>query len=525
MAAHELRWGEAVLSFDEDGTLVSLVHDRWGPYLAGLEVQVAGAAVTDPLVVLDEDEVEVHQGGPIQLDVRHTVLAGWDQRIVAVNSSGAPRAGSVRLRLVPARDCEAWIWSAGAEAAWIVAPRGDGPLLVVRQRQGATQDPDFLELGPSSRWETDERRLWHWQAGWLPDHQAAAAVLPPWWPVVADLPDTVPLVIDDLDQAVDDDGSLEVDLVGDTVEVLPGDGRHRATVRLNSARGTSLVEAHWAEPLDRVLQSSADVLLAEAGAVGQGRRDLLGSTTAAAVVLAALAGPGVGDPVGALDVAEASMAGPLREQADPEAVLACLGLHAATGERHWLERAADLVETLAPRPLGAVAAMNLVTTLAAAGSDPSRPAAALARAAAFCVTGFDSEGQPIARHVRVEYALVLGAGRWDAALRESARWLGRRLGGGLPGHPPGGGDPRDIAREVLLLRMLDERAAGELEAEWAVGPAELADRTTRRLLADLVEFAGSGDAFPPGAIADLLPPDAPTYAAQVLLPLILAQSW
>lgn len=534
VAGHELRWGEAVLGFDEHGELVSLVHDQWGPYLEGLDVRLAGTDTTAPLVALEEDEVEVHLGGPVQLDVRHSVLAGWDQRIVAANVSGAPRAATVRLRPVPARGCDAWTWSAGAEAAWIVAPRGDGPLLVVRQRQGVTQATDAFELGPSSRWQAEERRLWHWQATWLPDLRAAAVVLPGWWPDPVDLPDTVPLVIADLDQAVDDDGTLEVGLVGDTVEILPADGRHRATVRLNSARGTTLVEARWAAPLDQVLRSWADRLLDRAAGRhpaephdpaptgGRGRAEVLDTTTAAAVVLAALAGPGLVDPLRALDVVEASLAGPLRGRTDPEAVLACLGLHAATGDAGWLDRATDLVLELGSGPLGAVAAMNLVTTLATAGLDPSGPAQALARVAAHCATGFDPEGQPIPRDVRAEYALVLGTGRWDAGLRDAARWLGHRLGGGLPGQPPGGGDPRTMAREVLMLRMLDEQAADELEAEWLMAPADLAERTTRRLLADLADAA---DRFPAGPVADLLPDDPATFGAQVLLPLVLAQSW
>lgn len=543
-AATQLRWGEAVLAFDEDGELVSLVHDQWGPYLDGLDIRLAGSDTTAPLVARAEDEVEVHRDGPVQLDIRHSVLAGWDQRIVAVNTSGAPRAAGVRLRPVPARGCEAWTWSAGAEAAWIVAPRGDGPLLVVRQRQGATEATDAFELGPSSHWDAGERRLWHWQASWLPDLRAAAVVLPGWWPDPVDLPDTVPLVIADLDQAVDDEGEdLEVDLVGDTVEILPAAGRHRVTVRLNSARGTTLVEARWAPALDQVAATWAGRLLDRAGVsetdpydhadpydltgaydpgLGHGPTGVLGTTTAAALVLAALAGPGLVDPLRALDVVEASVTGPLRARTDPEAVLACLGLHTATGDTGWLDRAADLVGELGPVPLGAVAAMNLVTTLATAGRDPSVPARALARVAAHCAGGFDAEGQPIPRDVRAEYALVLGAGRWDAGLRDAARWLGRRLGGGLPGQPPGGGDPRTMAREVLMLRMLDERAAYELENEWLVGPAELAERTTRRLLADLTDAA---DRFPAGVIADLLPDDPVTFGAQVVLPLVLAQSW
>ncbi len=522
MAGHGLRWGEAVLGFDEDGALVSLVHDRWGPYLAGLDVRLAGTDTTAPLVVLDDDEVEVHLGGPVQLDVRHSVLAGWDLRIVAANVSGAGRAATVTLRPVPARDCEAWTWSAGAEAAWLVAPRGDGPLLVVRQRLGATLGTESFELGPSTHWAAGERRLWHWQATWLPDFRAAAAILPGWWPDPVDLPDTVPLVIADLDQAVDDDGSLDVGLVGDTVEILPADERHRASVRLNSARGTTLVEARWAPPLDRVLQTWSERLLDRARTPGRGRGDLLGSPTAAAVVLAALAGPGLADPLRALDVVEASVAGPLRDRADPETVLVHLGLHAATGDTGWLEQAAALAVRLAPRPLAAVATMNLLTTLAAAQLDATEAIDVFARTTARCATGFDAEGQPVPPDIRAEYTMVVGAGRWDLRLREVARWLGRRLGGGLPGRPPGGGDPRMTAREVLMLRMLDERASTELENEWVAGPAQIAERTTRRLLADLTD---ADDRFPAGAVADLLPPDPATFGAQVLLPLVLAQSW
>lgn len=522
MAGHALRWGEAMLGFDEDGALVSLVHDRWGPYLAGLDVRLAGADTTAPLVVLEDDEVEVHLGGPVQLDIRHSVLAGWDQRIVAANVSGAAQAATVTLRPVPARDCEAWTWSAGAEAAWIVAPRGDGPLLVVRQRLGLTLATRSFELGPSSHWAAGERRLWHWQATWVADFRAAAAMLPGWWPEPVDLPETVPLVIADLDQAVDDDGSLDVGFVGDTVEILPADDRHRVTVRLNSARGTTLVEARWAPPLDRVLQIWSQRLLDRARTPGRGRHDLLGSPTAAAVVLAALTGPGLADPMHAVEVVEASIVGPLRDRDEPEAVLVHLGLHAATGDTGWLEQAATLVAGLTPRPLAAVATMNLLTTLAATQADATEAIDVFARTAARCATGFDVEGQPVPWDVRAEYAMATGAGRWDLRLREVSRRLGRRLGGGLPGQPPGGGDPRMIAREVLMLRMLDERASTELENEWVVGPAEVAERTTRRLLADLTD---AEDRFPAGVVADLLPPDPDTFGAQVLLPLVLAQSW
>lgn len=521
VTVHELRWGEAVLAFDEQGSLVSLVHDRWGPYLAGLDVRLAGGDGVPPLVAMDEDEVEAHVAGPIQVDVRHSVLGGWDLRIVAANVSGAGRAGSVRMRPAPARDCVLWAWSAGAEAAWVVAPRADGPLLVMSQRQGSTADTEGFALGPEHRWAAGERRLWHWRATWVPDHRAAAMVLPRWWPESVDLPETVPLVIADLDQALDDDaGAFSLDLVEDTMEVLPADGRHRATVRLNSARGTTLVETRWAPPLDLVLQTWATRVLDRAITPGLGRTDLLGSAAAATLVLAALAGPGLPDPLRTLDTVESSMPGLLRRDSGPEAVLACLGLHAATGDLDWLERATDLVVAMAPRPLGAIAAMNLVTTLVTAGVDPSAPAEALARAAAYCATGFDTEGQPIPADVRAEYAVVLGVGRWDGQLRDIARRLGRRLGGGLPGQVPGGGDAAQMAREALLLRMLDERGAHELEQEWLVPPAELGDRTVRRLLADLVE-----DPYGPFAA---VPEDAgvgAAYGAEALLPLVLAQSW
>lgn len=521
---HELRWGEAVLGFDEHGSLISLVHDQWGPYLAGLDVHVVGGSTDAPLVAMDEDEVEVQLPGPIQLDVRHSVLGGWDQRIVAANVSPSGRAASVRLRPVPARDCVLWCWSAGAEAAWLVAPRREGPLLVVRQRQGSTLDVDDFELGPQGHWVAGERRLWHWQAGWLPDHRAAVAMLPTWWPEPVDLPDTVPLVIADMDHALDDDqDAFDLALVGDTMEVLPSDGAHRATVRLNGARGTTLVETRWAPPLEQVVQVWADRVLELAASRDLGRSDLLDSTAAAALVMVALAGPGVIDPLRTLDTVEESMPGLLRSDPGPEAVLACLGLHAVTGERDWLERAVDLVLPMPPRPLGAVAAMNLVTTLAAAGEDPGPTSQALARAAAYCATGLDAEGRPVPEDVRAEYVVVLGAGRWDSRLRDVARRLGQRLGGGLPGRL-GAGDmrPERTARETLLLRMLDERGAVEMRREWLVDPAELAERSTRRLLADLLEDPRV--VLVPGADAAARA-DAATYAAQVLLPLVLAQEW
>ncbi len=525
MAGHELRWGEAVLTFDERGTLRSLVHDQWGPYLAGLDIRVVGTETTGPLVTLDEDEVEVRHRGPVQLDIRHSVLGGWDQRIVATNVSGSARAATVRLVPVPARDCLLWCWSAGAEAAWLAAPRGDGPLLVVRQRQGSTTDPDGFELGHQSRWEPGERRLWHWRAEWLPDHRAAAAVLPRWWPAAVDLPDAEPLVIDDLDHALDDDGEFDLALVDDTMEVLPVAGQRRATVRLNGARGSVLVETHWAPPLETVVQIWASHVLDRAITSGLGRTDLLGTSAAAALVLVVLAGPGAADPLRTLDTVESSMPGLLRADPGPEAVLACLGLHAATGDRDWLEPAVDLVMTMPPSPLGAVAAMNLVTTLAAAGDDPGPAAGALARAAAYCAAGFDEEGQPIPDDVRAEYAVVLGVGRWDGRLRDVARRLGRRLGGGLPGHPPGGFDAERTAREVLLLRMLDERGAAEMEQEWLVGPAGLAERIGRRLLADLVADAEgrTGPGIGSGPEGD--PDAAVAYGARVLLPMVLAQEW
>ena len=533
MTAHELRWGEAVLAFDERGTLTSLVHDQWGPYLAGLEVQVVGGGTgatpveTDndaPLVAMDEDEVEVQHAGPIQLDVRHSVLGGWDQRVVAANVSPSGRSASVRLRPVPARDCVLWCWSAGAEAAWLVAPRGDGPLLVVRQRHGSTLDTDGFELGPQRHWAAGERRLWHWQGGWLPDHRAAVAVLPGWWPETVDLPDTVPLVIADLDHALDDEqNAFDLALVGDTMEVLPGAGEHRAIVRLNGARGTTLIESRWAPPLEQVVQVWADRVLDLATTPGLGRTDLLDSTAAVALVMAALAGPGVTDPLRTLDTVEESMPGLLRTDPGPEAVLACLGLHAVTAERDWLQRAADLVTALPPSPLAAVAAMNLVTTLAASGDDPGEAAGALARAAAYCATGFDAEGRPVPEDVRAEYAVVLGAGRWDARLRDVARRLGQRLGGGLPGRlADEDSSPERVAREALLLRMLDERGALEMRREWLVDPAELAERTTRRLLADLVE---DPQVTLPPAAGPLARARAATYGARVLLPLVLAQQW
>lgn len=520
---HELRWGEAVLGFDGQGTLVSLVHDQWGPYLDGLQVQVVGGTTEAPLVAMDEDEVEVQLPGPIHLDVRHSVLGGWDQRIVAANVSPSGRAASVRLRPVPARDCVLWCWSAGAEAAWLVAPHGEGPLLVVRQRQGCTLDTDSFELGPQGHWVAGERRLWHWQAGWLPDHRAAVAVLPPWWPDPVDLPDTVPLVIADLDHALDDEeDAFELALVNDTMELLPAAGEHRATVRLNGARGTTLVEAHWAPPLEQVVQVWADRVLDVAATRDRGRTDLLDSTVAAALVMVALAGPGVTDPMRTLDTVEESMPGLLRTDPGPEAVLACLGLHAVTGDRGWLDRAADLVTGMPPRALGAVAAMNLLTALAASGDDPGPVAEALARTAAYCAGGLDAEGRPVPEDVRAEYVVVLGAGRWDARLRDVARRLGQRLGGGLPGRIGAGADPERTAREALLLRMLDERGAVEMRREWLVDPAELADRTVRRLLADLLEDPRVVPDPGAGAAARS---EAATYAAQVLLPLVLAQEW
>lgn len=524
MTDHELRWGEAVLAFDQHGALTSLVHDQWGPYLSGLEVRVAGGPTEAPLVVLDEDEVEVHYAGPVQLDVRHSVLGGWDQRVVAANVSPSGRSATVQLRPEPAPGCLLWCWSAGAEAAWLVAPRGAGPLLAMRQRQGSTLDTDVLDLGPQTHWVAGERRLWHWQAVWLPDHRAAAGLLPSWWPESVDLPDTVPLVVNDLDHAVDDEQeTLEVAQVGDCTEVLPATGAHAATVRFNGARGTTLVRARWAPPLDRVVQLWADRLLDLSVGTDLGRTDLLGSSADAALVMVALAGPGVTDPLRALDTAEESMPALLRTDPGPEALLACLGLHAVTGDADWLARAEELLATMGPGPLGAVAAMNLVTALATSGADPTSAADALARAAAHCAAGIDAVGPPVPEDVRAEYAVVLGVGRWDATLRDVGRRIGQRLGGGLPGRTVGpDGSPVRAALDTLLLRMLDEAGRAELGREWLIETAELAERTSRRLVADMVQD-------PPSVLDARAEPDERTDASavgsRVLLPLVLAQQW
>lgn len=530
-----LRWGEATLRFDDEGDLVSLVHDQWGPYLAGWRIRTGRSEQSVPLVLADEDEVEVSRDlGPLTVTVRHSVGGGWDQRTVAAAGTDLPYAfGRPRLLLDPAPGCVGRVWAAGSRAIWAVAPAGEGPLLVAVQRQGCTADTDELALGPDAAWEAGERRIWRWQARWCADWRDAGALLPTWWPERTALREGLPLVVTAPDRAVDDDsGAWTVAEEEAGTEILPAGGRHRGSIRLNGAGGTTLLDATWAPGWDAVAVIWARLACRPDPAAGRpaaGRAvaagpGLLPGPAATALVLAVLSGPGLEPPdapagitpaesVPALELVERSMGAVLDGPPDPTQVLCCLGLHTATGDATWLSEAAERMSRQGPAPLGAAIGVNLLTALVAAGRDPAPTARALAEAGARALSGDPA----VPADVRLEYAVAAGANRWGEPIREVTRRAAALLGGGLPGRAIPDPGPELLARTVMMLGMVGDRIAADLAHSWWSPPDVVGEQAERRLLADLVDRAGDADGGRTTA------QDA-ERAARILLPLGLVRN-
>lgn len=523
-----LRWDQATLTLDRRGRVTSLVHDQWGPYLDRWELLEATDGPQDvDLVMADQDEVEVHLRRPgTATTIRHGVLGPgevgpWSVRIAVENTSGTRAHHAPQVIAVPARGCAGWMWSAGAQAAWVIAPGAgavsesssgaQAPLLVVWQRAGATRDTDRMVLGPDEPWRPGERRIWQWNASWVHDFRAVADVLPRWWPPATYLPAGEPLEVSDMDLAVEEDPADDLEVLGSDTgsQVLPAGERCRHVVRLHGPAGTSLVDTRWAPTTHAVVQRWATRIITDHGqAPGAGRQAL--TVEEAALVLAVLAGPGMPDPMTALDVVESAMADLLDGPASGALVLACLGLHDALGEQAWLDHALHVMAELAAGPLAATAGLNLLAACVTAGRSPAGVAEPLSRLAAQAVRGYDEDGIEIDVAVRAEFALVTSAGRWDHRIREAAAWAGARLGGGMPGVPMPTMPPEDMARLVLMLTHADESGARELTRTWVCSPGELAEHTRRGLLAEL---------------SDHDPLGGPAEAARILLPLLLAQSW
>jgi hypothetical protein len=496
------------VAFGAAGWVAGVEHDQL-PGLSYLQGAAIGALTVDgrelppvePSVSEDVDELELVHTYPevLRLVVRHTFAAGWGLRLTFVSLSERPQqVQRAELLLEPGPATVAWALTLGVPSAYAIAPdTGTGPLLGCLVRLGSfdrTTDRGW-ELSPFQlrrgarlavqlQWDGYDRPRDFPQERY--GEAPSALVLTTGETALVRVDEDVAVLAPDAVDVLQGEGDLE--LGADTA------GRHR--VELRSARGTTVMDLRWVEPVADLLTWLASEALARprtaAGVVS------LRGVADALLVQQAMARLQVDDPdeaAEALDLFTARLQGV--EQLTPlQAAYLCREFD-RVGDPDLLEEAtrAVLSAPVAAPGLG-LAATQLCLGLIITGRPAGRVLAhlgALAERAAADQPYERSNGPDVgARVAALELLAVTSAGvglggvgepRTDAAPLVAA--LGLHLGAGLKGQAVRPLPLVELSHLVAVFQLLPEPLSLRLAASWGCSAGTLARRATTELLARL----------------------------------------
>lgn len=483
--------GGGVVELGLDGTVAAV---RPGPgadsHLAGggrVRVHLGDRAIEwpAPAVAADVDEVEFSsavQG--LGVVVRHAFAVGWSVRITFVNHTTGPLGFTAELEWAPAEGYPAWALGAGATGAYAVpGPGGRGPLLGGELTLGTCPEISAggiglgrIELGPQ------ERRVVVWRWDWYAGPEAFNRNRFADVPRDLVLPENEPARI-----AADDDAAVVapgLDLVrrGQYLE-FSSLGGHRVGIEVRSHRGVTAYAVEWVDPLDDVLGTLGDLLLA-------GPRNRVGvlrlTDVDAALVLQHLlvrgrsADPEAADD--ALGLFVSRLDGPL---ADGRGASLLCGEFERTGEADLLDRATTaLLGLTGPAPgLGLAAAQIAVSRLSLGW--PLDPV--LDHLAEMT----PDDGDLAATAVGLELALTGQPRRTtlepaaDPVPAARVGRIGTALGAGLRGGPVRLLPVDQQAYLAVVLALLPEALGAPVRPEWGVRPHDVARNAGAQVLARL----------------------------------------
>jgi hypothetical protein len=488
--------GRGVVGLRPDGT----IEGAWAnpgaaaSYLDGggrVVVRIGGAEVpsSSATVGADVDEVEFRHLGreDLGLTVRHSFAGGWTVRVTFVNHTLQPLAVAAELAWVPAATSPARALAAGVTGAYAIpGSGGTGPLLggelvlgTCHAVNAARIDLGRFMLAPLGRHVVQ----WRWQWFDAPAAFGQLAAVPRG--LVLPAAEAAFIVADD-DQAVVAPG---VDLTrrGGQLELSSADPR-QVTVEVSSGRGVTAYEMEWVAPLDEVLATIGEPLLAgprtRAGLVR------LADLDAALVVQHVLRLGAAGNPDDA-DDALTLFGSRLEPDAvtDGRGVAFLCGEFERLGEEDLLERATVALQRLGePVPgLGLAAAQLCVARLSLGW--PIDPVVTHLRSATGAGgAGADSERTAVALELQLVGAPRSGGAVEPADSRTVEAWstrVGVDLGAGLLGHPVRPLPVDSQAYLATVLGLLPEPLASRVRPDWGCGPDDVARRAQAEVLARL----------------------------------------
>lgn len=506
--------GPAQVTCDRSGQVTSVRHRRSGDlsYLTGaglgaLQVDGAFLDLPDPEVLADVDEVEFVYTFPerLRVVVRHSFSAGWGVRLAFSSLSAEEQEVDwAELALRAGSGCVAWALTLGATAAYSVsAASGTGPLLGARLRLGsvARATERGLELS-SFTLRPDGRYVvqldWDWYA--RPRDFTADRLSDAPSALFVSTDEVVQFRVDE-DVAVVEPAGVEVERLQDRVDVV---SLHAGAYpfELRSARGTTVFDLHWVDPVATTL--AALVPAALSGARTASGVTKLGGTAEALLVQHALA---VGD-VDDLDVAGEALDLFTARLGDPESLTP---LDAAYLSREF-DRTGDpdllgtATETLLATPRLAsgigLAATQLCLSLLVSGR-PVEPV--LAHLSRLVATEIGPDQQYVdwsvsRQSAALELVAVTHAGPGAAGdparlsdLTPRIAGLGLHLGAGLRGRAVSPLPTDQLSHLITVFQLLPEGLSGDLRRRWGHSPQTLARLAIPELLSRL-EDAPVGDA-------------------------------
>jgi hypothetical protein len=506
MSALSFRCGPAQIDLSDAGAVTAVVHDaepavsfltRAGELTA--RTQGAPLVWDAPVLRADADEVEVTwTSDRLQLVVRHTFAVGWGVRVALSNlgSEEITLDDPVLTWQVPTGR-PVWALAAGAAAGYAVLPLADtGPLLGGVLRLGAMTraSEEGLHLGPVVL-IPHGRYVVQWQWDFYPGPRAFDRGRHPDVPRRLDLlvGEAVSVAADE-DEALVTSPGLQVETVRGQVE-LSADEAGAYAVELRSARGLTGYTLRVANPLEAVLQQTAEAALERprttSGVVP------LPDVDAALAVQRALASSLLVDPEvaeEALDLYTARL--PEDPPADPRTIGFLCGEHSRTADQELLQQATRAVlNSRQPAPGLGMAATELCLARLLSGEPVAPVLDHLVRLAAESQRG--AAATPVAEQASLlELEVVTmarppaeGRTRSGSALTGRVAALGGWLGVGLKGRAVTPLPLDRLAHLVAVLALLPEPVSAELRPRWGCTAHELARRGQTEVLCRLADEA------------------------------------
>lgn len=485
------------VTFDDEGlaaVTASAPSDR--VYLDCLDIgslrrdgELVAGETAPPKVDSDEVEQRWLAPGVASIVVRHSFLASWRTRVVLSNLAGVDWTATLRFAVRPGPGHRVWRLAGGsASVLALLPPDPSTPILYARSgaapvviSEGA-DDPDAQEGQPAGlevgqevglhigpyRIGVGERLVlaWEWTTARHPRQLAAdlSAVLPalPRWPCVA-VGEEIWLPTDP-DTALVVPEEVETTDLGDRQALVASEpGRHR--VELRSARGSTLLDLSWVQPLAEVLAAAAErALQVPAGPAGVVRLPDLASALVVQGVARTAGFPAAAAAADALDQFTARL-----DDAGPDPALRAIylaGEYDRLGDADLIIRASDLVAGVrAPAPgLGlAVVRTTVASVLAGRLPGPGPRLAPITRPGTLAEAEFLLSTRP---------PDLLAA---DPEVKTLLYRLAIDVLAGLPGRLPDAQPPDRIGHTLAVLRLVPDALGSWWTARFGFSVGELVD--------------------------------------------------